>query len=131
MADLIERKDALAKLIALRKDNAEYSCENDIMRGKDMAYENAMDIIARIPAINRWISAEDALPEQDGTYLVYIDSGEVFSCTFESGIEDESKFGFWHPYYDSNTLGYIDSEWHPIETVTHWMPMSPEPPEKE
>lgn len=93
MADLIKRQDALMELITLRKDNAERSCENDIMRGKDIAYENAMDIIARIPAVNRWISVEDALPEIkefhiSDTVLCYCDSGALAIARLE-----ENGFG--------------------------------------
>ena len=111
MGDLIERKDAPAKLIALQKDNAEYSCENDIMHGKDIAYENAMDIIARMPAVNRWISCAERLPEVYEKVLTYSDDG-IIHDNFRLNLRDGS-------------VG-----WSQGWGITHWQPR-PEPPEKE
>lgn len=50
----------------------------------------------------RWISVEDALPEEDGKYLFFSTRGGV-QCAY---------------YYKGLTMG---------RTITHWMPL-PQPP---
>jgi hypothetical protein len=114
MTDLIERKDVLAKLIALRKDSAEFSCENDIMHGKDIAYENAMDIIARMPSVNQWISVEDALPDAMQNVLV---------CTDIKTVTVAWINGDGWTFADTGN-GHTEN-WS-FENVKFWMPL-PEP----
>lgn len=63
--------------------------------------------IKNIPAVNRWISVEDALPEQSGVYLAYF--------TFKDGTH-------------ATDIAYINTGCH-LGSITHWMPL-PEPPKE-
>lgn len=114
MADLIER-DALLQDMTHRG-------------GLGIGDWHVFDVINEQPAVNRWISVEDALPEKDGEYLVFTEYEDVFKCTFDSN--EENKWGFEEDYRDPDTLGWEGTTWTAVETVTHWMPL-PEPPEKE
>lgn len=80
---------------------------------------------------DKWISVKDALPDKDGTYLVfeqskYGNSNNVRSFTFnleevdDLCFEDKDRAG-WFDY--SCELGLYE-----VNDVTHWMPL-PEPPE--
>lgn len=122
MADLIERDAVLSEIIAFRKDNAERSGDNDMMRGKDIGCEFAMDVIARANTVNRWISVEDALPEIGYSVLVtrqtesntrYI---RIASRQDDCWMDNIDKYGKPNPHQ-----------------VVAWMPMPDayEPPEKE
>ena len=80
-----------------------------------------------------WISVKDRLPESDDQYLVFAQ----FECDEESSIyifdydSCAEEFGVWEEHYDSDMLGYLDSEFvkYPA-TVLYWMPL-PEPPKEE
>ena len=81
-------------------------------------------------AENRWIPVSEKLPEQDGSYLVIDESGNMFNSTFDGGCGDNGEFGEWSAIYDQHTLGYLDSEWNSYSGITHWRPL-PEPPKGE
>ena len=98
MADLIERKDALNCL-----DNRDFDSYED--------YSRTFDAIEDIPAVNRWISVEDALPEE-GTRVIAVVDGESHEAIFSYNAFHGSNF-----YRDKCD-------------IERWMPM-PEPPEKE
>jgi hypothetical protein len=73
--------------------------------------------------VQEWISVEERLPEHDKLVLV-CDANEgvhgyVGIWSFEIDKDDGSDC-----WYDSG--GW----WHPLEEVTHWMPL-PEPPKGE
>lgn len=98
MADLIERDAAIQML----SDYAETQQDLDYYR----------DMLMNIPAVNRWISVEDALPDA----FIYV------ICAGKDGMA---------------ILRYNDEVWvddtgciYPMSAITHWMPL-PEPPEKE
>ena len=80
-----------------------------------------------------WISVEDRLPTyaelKDEYVLVLFEDGTICSTAFDECIEGESIFGEWRQNFDPVTLGATDSDWWPLEGVTHWMPL-PEPPEE-
>ena len=115
MADLIDR-DALMKEI----------CGNECGSVCDEECENVMcnyyDYIMDAPAINRWISVEDALPEIDKSYITYAETTKY--CNHNE-IPEELRI---------NVLYFNGEEWYDEEcryyNVTHYMPL-PEPPEKE
>lgn len=80
--------------------------------------------------MGEWISVKDRLPENDGEYLVYTESGDIFNAQFDSCCGENGEFGAWHSYYDGHTLGFLDADWMPYDGITHWMPL-PEPPKED
>lgn len=80
---------------------------------QDLRRENA-ELRARIP---QWISIDDKLPEEDGYYLCCIKSSLFPDRVYIDILEcDKGSFEEGHIYTD---------------TVTHWMPIPPEPPKGE
>lgn len=76
-----------------------------------------------------WTNVKDRLPDKSGTYLMYTESGDVFSAEYDSCADDDCCFGFWQEYFDGETLGCVGGEFEPVHGITHWMPL-PEPPEE-
>ena len=76
--------------------------------------------------MNEWISVNDRLPETDNDYLVLTESKDIFKAYFN---EYSKEFGSYSDIYDTDTLGYVDSEWLKYEEITHWMPL-PQPPKE-
>lgn len=80
----------------------------------------------------KWISVNEKLPNyselQNEQVIVLLEDGNIFSTEFNEDAEGESIFGMWENKFAPGTLGFIDSEWVSLETVTHWMPI-PELPE--
>lgn len=80
---------------------------------QDLRRENA-ELKARAP---QWISVEDGLPEEDGYYLCCIKSSLFPDRVYIDILEcDKGSFEEGHIYTD---------------TVTHWMPLPPEPEEED
>lgn len=112
MADLIDRDALVVSLFPLGKKDAA-----DIYR-----------LIMDAPAVNRWISVEDALPEIkefniSDTVLCYCDSGALAIARLEAN-------GFGQVGFNCEK----DDEYHhSAGKVLYWMPIPeiPEPPEKE
>lgn len=125
MADLIERNAVLAEIGEFQIRFNEIGDSHE--RVAYASAEHCMLVIKAAPAVNRWISVEDALPERNGCYLVwrprfYIDGdrecAEATVCYFDG-------HDTWHDSYGvdfSRVLGKDD--------ITHWMPL-PDPPESE
>ena len=77
-----------------------------------------------------WIPVTERLPEETGSYLVWMrwphDESHVHSIiNFDADCE---AFGEWEEYYDPVSLGWAGSDFIEIENVYAWMPL-PEPPE--
>lgn len=112
MDDLIDRS-ALLKDMGLT-DAVKYGNKDAEQQYRSystwMSYEIA-DAIRDAPAVNRWISVADALPEIYEKVLTADRDGNVtenFRCNIKTG----------------------ELEWSKGFGITHWMPL-PEPPEKE
>ena len=96
---------------------------------QDLRRENA-ELRASAP---KWISVEDRLPEEDGSYLVttnsFGDRQSVKLRWFAKDGENVDAYDLagqkdvWYLY--DIECGYVS-----IKTVTHWMPL-PEPPKGE
>lgn len=67
----------------------------------------------------KWRPASEP-PEEYCRCLVLLESGDI--CDVEFEVDCNNTFGIWQAMYDYDTLGFLDSEWYEIETVTHWMP---------
>lgn len=114
MSDLIRRKSIKNLLCDLHIDNIS-------INGKHI-----FEFIDELPTVGEWIPCSKRLPEETGEYLVWYDCGDEEGCmvvNFDAGI---GSFGDWHDYYDTITLGFVDSEFIYCETAVAWMPL-PEP----
>lgn len=116
MADLIERNGALARIDC---------CLGNSLGGRkefDSGLLQARKFVINTPAVNRWISVEDALPEKDKSYITYAETTKY--CNHNE-LPEESRI---------NILYFNGEEWYDEEcryyNVTYYMPL-PEPPEKE
>lgn len=67
----------------------------------------------------KWRPASEP-PEEYCRCLVLLESGDI--CDVEFEVDCNNTFGIWQAMYGYDTLGFLDSEWYEIETVTHWMP---------
>lgn len=75
----------------------------------------------------QWISAEERLPEDDGSYLAYVlwpgDEYPIISI-----INYDSTAGAFG-YFDKDTLGWAGSDFCEVKNVYAWMTL-PEPPKE-
>lgn len=79
---------------------------------------------------DRWIPMTEALPKEDGDYLVTYESGYAEDYGLDPiGIApfevDCEGFGIWQESFDPVSLGSLGSDWVDIQ-VTAWRPL-PEP----
>lgn len=104
MADLIERNAAIEAYCAdCCSMFGTTICENDGMC-------RDIDVLKKVPAVNRWIPCSEKRPDLWGEYLTYnAENGAMYVLSFSPA---------------DNTFGIYDGN------VTHWMPL-PEPPESE
>lgn len=107
MADLIDR-DALVSNVSGHVISMSVCLSKEERYGMERMFNTIMNDIQIAPAVNRWISVEDALPEQSGFYLAYF--------TFKDGTH-------------AIDIAYINTGCC-LGSITHWMPL-PEPPESE
>ena len=83
--------------------------------------------------VQEWISVKDRLPDEDGKYLVFEQSGGRTNTSILRFAKDARKVdrydfnGRW-----KNAWYEYDSEWghYTVDSVTHWMPL-PQPPKGE
>ena len=84
---------------------------------------------------DRWIPVTEALPKEDGEYLVTYESGYAEDYGFDPiGIApfevDCEGFGIWQERFHPVSLGSLGSEWVDIQ-VTAWRPLPEAYTEKE
>lgn len=83
----------------------------------------------------RWIPVSERLPEETGTYLVWMkwdlteadEEPSAYPVLYDA---DAEGFGWWKSYYSGETLGLAGEDFVRYEGITHWMPL-PEPPKEE
>ena len=133
------------KLIELMNEAEEHAtdicafndtCENCIGRkygNQCRDYLKADHLIANGVTIQEWIPVSERLPEEDGKYLVFEQSGGRTVTSILQFAKDARKVnrydfkGRW-----KNAWYEYDSEWghYTVDSVTHWMPL-PTPPKGE
>lgn len=82
--------------------------------------------------MGEWIPIEERKPAEDGEYLLWgkISEDEESDYQFIGNYDTcGEEFGDWEDYYDSSTLGFLDSELHKYYEVLAWQPL-PEPYKK-
>ena len=90
-------------------------------------------LVANGVTVQEWVSVDDRLPENDGSYLVTINSfGGRKHINVRWFAKDGEAVNEYELAGQENVWYYYDSEWGyiPIDSVTHWMPL-PEPPKGE
>ena len=122
-------KDVREKLVELITEF--YGC--DPMYYDVDALAIADHLVSNGVTVQEWISVKDRLPENDGSYLVTMNS---FGGRKYIGVRWFAKDGEMVNEYElagqENVWYYHDSEWGyiSIDSVTHWMPL-PQPPKGE
>lgn len=127
MAELINRDHAAQAIEAYICSQCDYDTDRD----PDCIacpHLDGDEILKSVPAVNRWIPVEDALPEIkefniSDTVLCYCDSGALAIARLEAN-------GFGQVGFNCEK----DDEYHhSAGNVLYWMPIPeiPEPPEKE
>ena len=111
MTDLIERDYLIEKF-----EDTGQPALSEMGKGYDLGIKAALRVVKKTPAVNRWISCSEMMPDNGVAVLVY--TGEN---NFKVWLAEYSK------YMEVWTLA---GNYIPIKknAVTHWMPM-PEPPE--
>lgn len=106
--------------------------ENDITT--DLIYLVKDSDIVNLPPVfptQSWLPVSEKLPEESGNYLLYgkvVDYEE--NCVFIGEYDsDYEKFGYEENIYDSETLGFLDSEFCEYNKVIAWQPL-PKPYEE-
>lgn len=100
------------------------------LRGKMSNEENhkLWEFIKALPPVTptqKWIPVSERLPKESGNYLLYgkvVDYEE--NCVFIGEYDsDYEKFGYKEDIYDSETLGFLDSEFCEYSKVIAWQPL--------
>ena len=97
---------------------------------QDLRRENA-ELKARVP---QWISVNDRLPEEDKAYLVTTnDFGNRQGVNIRWFAKDGETVDEYELAGQKCVWYFYDSEYGYVSTnsVTHWMPLPPEPPKGE
>ena len=121
--------DVREKLIELLTD----------LYGCDPAYYDvdaraiAQHLVDHAVAFQKWISVDDRLPEEDGSYLVTTNSfGDRQSVKLRWFAKDGENVDAYDLAGQKDVWYLYDIEcgYVPIDSVTHWMPL-PDPPKGE
>jgi hypothetical protein len=132
MADLIERGYLIGKF-----ENTGQPAVSEMGKGFDLGIAAALRVVKYAPAVNRWISCEDPLPEPYETVIVAVYGSDMIMPldgeTVHDAIERTRKQGYV-------TTGSLDDEgfWNGCEgfpmmiAPSFWMPFPdlPEPPKE-
>ena len=131
MTELEEAIEGLSQVILHLDVMRQISSGKDELRYRELR-DYAEDALELLKA-RQWVSVKDKLPSyaelKAEEVLVLLDDGCICVSHYDECIDDGSIFGEWQQYYDPQTLGTLDSEWIPLEGVTHWA-MLPEPPKE-
>lgn len=115
--DLIDRNYLIKKF-----EDTGQPAVSEMGKGYDLGIAAALRVVKSAPAVNRWISVEDALPEKDKSYITYAETTKY--CNHNE-IPEDSRI---------NVLYFDGEDWYDGEciyyNVLHWMTL-PESPEKE
>ncbi len=95
-----------------------YDCPNN-----ECDVQAALDLAISALSRDRWISVEERLPEENGFYLVKVESPHipVRAYEYKPDMGWDGNDRLWKGYDGSYVFDHF---------VTHWMPL-PEPPKEE
>lgn len=138
MADLIDRDAAAYKV----KSCITIPADNEWDSGYNTAMAEANQYIQNAPAVNRWISVEDALPENLHPVLItWVNNYPVMSCyekdkgkPFTGCAHYCNGKWYWYSQFSDDILSEYGEYQETVDVdVIAWMPMPDayEPPEKE
>lgn len=95
-------------------------------------YDDILYFVKDQPKVGEWISCSEILPKDADMrfYMCVVENHEEDLPMF-CQYEEEYGFGFWNDIYDSETLGFVDTEFKTneelgFEKVIAWQPL-PEP----
>lgn len=97
------------------------------IRWNDRPKKEAMEMSIQALEQTQWIPVSKRFPDEDGDYYVTYEKGyaEDYNLPLIGivGFEvDCESFGYWHEYFDKQTLGSLGSEWEEIKVIA-WMPL--------
>ena len=90
------------------------------------AMDRAVELTKKAPKVNEWISVEERLPEEDGTYLCYEVCGNYPNygvLNFAKNLHKVDKYDFQNKkrpgfYHFDSEYGYIEDT-----NVVAWQPL--------
>ena len=133
----MDNREKLIELIQTAKSKKQYDFlfgniddAIDMQSGDEYLADH---LIANGVTVQQWIPVTERLPEEDGKYIVFEQSGGRTNTSILRFAKDARKVdrydfkGRW-----KNAWYEYDSEWghYTVDSVTHWMPL-PEPPKGE
>ena len=106
--------------------------QTTVVRECKESFRRMIDEQPTVYANNGWIPVSEKLPEDDDMrfYMCIVENHEEDLPMF-CQYDGEYGFGFWHDIYDSESLGFVDTEFKTndelgYEKVVAWQPL-PEP----
>lgn len=111
MSDLIDKQSVVDIAMCYCPDD-DGSCSK-----ADADIRELLDEIENLQAVNRWISVEDALPEDRQRVLICSKSKRLFDVVFRANAK--------MPSFDTKIFGKVYA-WY-CEDVIKWMPLSEQP----
>ena len=118
-------RDAIMKCETINEDSADGFIKSTTELEAEIA------CLPPVTPTQSWIPVSERLPKESGNYLIYgkvVDYEE--NCVFIGEYDsDYEKFGYKEDIYDSETLGFLDSEFCEYDKVIAWQPL-PKPYEE-
>ena len=101
--------------------------------GSDMLIDKCKEIVQEVAKEhnNGWIPVEERLPNDlDYRFYMCIVENHEEDAPMFCQYEEDYGFGFWHDYYDGESLGFRDSEFKTneelgYEKVIAWQQIPP------
>ena len=92
--------------------------DDDYFLGRYSTYKEAISIIKEETQDGGWIPCSRELPKDyDNRFYLCIVENHEEDLPMYCQYEENYGFGFWHDYYDSDTLGFVDSEFETNEDL--------------
>lgn len=126
-------REKLIELLETVVSQKELLCAGEVLVSTSRVADHLISHGVTFATDNKWIPVTERLPEEDGKYLVFEQSGGRTNTSILRFAKDARKVdkydfkGRW-----KNAWCEYDSEWghYTVDSVTHWMPL-PEPPKED